>query len=393
MTNIFDYLLWRGDLPLSQTPFNQVDGAVLARLSYLPFEHVMEQESGTPVRVDTTCRALLAWPNIQAIVLRKEDYRLLEALQDSPRFQNMEIFEYVNRVDPQTQTQFSAITLRLGNGELFISFRGTDNTLVGWKEDFNMGFECPVPAQQLAVAYFTRVAAENPGSFRLGGHSKGGNLAVYAAAFAPVYAQSRIEQVYNYDGPGFADTVLLAPGYRHICQRVSTYVPQSSVVGMLLGHKEQHTIVHSDQVGIKQHDIYSWEIRRDTFVYLQSVTNSSRLVDYTLKAFVAALTPEQREQFIDAVYAVLSETNASTIREMKKNWAVSAGRALRSMKNLDEPTRKAVMHALKVLGSSTRSGLTRVIAERPQKEKRTGYTVRVGRIKTFPSGLYPRGRK
>ena len=139
MTNIFDYLLWRGDLPLSQTPFNQVDGAVLARLSYLPFEHVMEQESGTPVRVDTACRALLAWPNIQAIVLRKEDYRLLEALQDSPRFQNMEIFEYVNRVDPQTQTQFSAITLRLGNGELFISFRGTDNTLVGWKEDFNMG--------------------------------------------------------------------------------------------------------------------------------------------------------------------------------------------------------------------------------------------------------------
>lgn len=216
---------------------------------------------------------------------------------------------------------------------------------------------------------------------------------MYAAAFAPVYAQSRIEQVYNYDGPGFADTVLLAPGYRHICQRVSTYVPQSSVVGMLLGHKEQHTIVHSDQVGIKQHDIYSWEIRRDTFVYLQSVTNSSRLVDYTLKAFVAALTPEQREQFIDAVYAVLSETNASTIREMKKNWAVSAGRALRSMKNLDEPTRKAVMHALKVLGSSTRSGLTRVIAERPQKEKRTGYTVRVGRIKTLPSGLYPRGRK
>ena len=359
--NVFDYLDWRGDLPMDVVAFNELDGVILARFSYLPFERLPESFFHQPVTVTQTAQALLADPELDLFLRNKNDRSLLTALSDSVRFGRMEMIDFVNQLDKASETQFAAITVRIAPDRYGIVFRGTDNTLVGWKEDFNMSFVCPVPAQELAVSYLDQAAACRSGELIVAGHSKGGNLAVYAAAFCSPAVQERIRQVYNYDGPGFDDKVLQREEYKRMCDKVRTFVPQSSVVGMLLGHEEQYTIVHSQQVGIFQHDIYTWDINSKGFCCLETVNNSSRFVNYTLKAWIAGMDYEQREKFIDAVYLVMTETNASTLKELGENWFANARTVLRSAKNLDEETKQAVAQALHLLMKSTGTGLSQIL--------------------------------
>ena len=181
--------------------------------------------------------------------------------------------------------------------------------------------------------------------------------------------QRRIGAVYNFDGPGFDGTVLTQEGYRRVCDRIQTYVPQSSVVGMLLGHEEKYTIVHSEQTFLQQHDTYSWEVRGKGFHCLDTVDSSSRFVDYTLKAWLAEMTPAQREQFVDAIYEVMRQTNARTLRQMNENWFATATSMLRSAKNMDEETRQAVTHALGLLVRAARDGLFRVVQDQQEGDK------------------------
>lgn len=369
MADIFDYLMWRGDLTLENSPLNAVDGMIFARLSYLPFENIVDSENESHVTVGAACEAILKKPDIENKVLLKDDTRLMTSLRDSARYRDLPLSGYVNELDAATQTQFSCITVGLGDDNICVSFRGTDNTIIGWKEDFNMSFVCPVPAQVLASHYVERLANEKPDKrIVITGHSKGGNLAVYAAAFCDADVQSRITSVFNYDGPGFDDRVLRTESYKRICRRIMTFVPQSSVIGMLLGHEEAYTIVHSEQTGMMQHDVYSWDVRRDGFDCLEQVDNSSKFVDFTLKAWITDLDYKQREIFFDAVYIVMKETNASTLREMGENWFASAVSVLKSIKNLDEATRKAALRTLGLLVKCAGMGISHMWQTREKAE-------------------------
>lgn len=358
MANLLDYMTWREDLTLAQSALNEIDGVILARAAYFPFDKI-GMSGNTRVSIGAAMAAFLLVPDIQDKVLFREDYHLIKRLGDSPRFRQMEIFGYENVFEAEKETQFSAVTVALGDGRYYVSFRGTDNTLVGWKENFNMSFETPVPAQLLAVEYLEKIAGRVKGRLVLGGHSKGGNLAVYAGAFCGVAIQDRVDAVYNFDGPGFVQKILDEPGYDRICGRVRTLVPQSSVVGMLLEHEEEYTIVHSTQSGLLQHDVYSWEAERERFVRLDTVTEGSYFVDATVKDWIASLDNAQREAFVDAVYTILKETNATTLREMGEHWFSSAMAILRSLRELDEPTRDMVKATLQALLRSAGGELTR----------------------------------
>ena len=372
MANLFDYLDWRGDLPLSVAPLNPVDGILLARLSYLPFELFSRPLSREAAPLREVAAELSARADFSSKVLRRSDARLLTALGQSRRFQDMTVFHYEKQFDAETQTQFSAVSIALGNGRTYLSFRGTDNTLVGWKEDFNMAFTCPVPAQCSALTYLQAVAGETEGPLLLGGHSKGGNLAVYAAAFCPPALEERILTAYNFDGPGFDESVLQTEGYRRVCHKISTFVPQSSIVGMLLGHEEKYTIVHSTQTnGILQHSVYTWEVLRDRFSQLETVTSSSRFIDFTLKEWISRMDAHQREAFIDTMYAILTQNNAKTLGELSESPFSTARLVLTSVRHLDEPTRKAVTGAMVALIRSTKSGLLQIL-QLQRQTARTG---------------------
>ncbi len=356
MANCFDYLMWRGDIPLSVSPLNEVDGMLLSRFAYAPFELVGQSRA---VTVGDACNALLKIENIEDKLLMKSDKRLLELMAESGRFRSLVLFEYVNRVDEETETQFSAVTFQLSRGAFYVAFRGTDDNLIAWKEDFNMIFTTPVPSQKMAVEYYERIARRVRGRFILGGHSKGGNLAVYAAAFSKPMLSRKIDIAQNFDGPGFDERVLTSPGYLAVRERVRTYVPQSSVIGLLLNHEEEYTIVKSTQNGLWQHDTYSWEVDKNRFVYLEKVTDASRFIDYTLKEWIAQMPPEKREVLVDTLYSVLMETNAKTVRELSDNWVGNTVAVLKTLRNLDDETRKVLIEAIGALAK----GAGKVVAE------------------------------
>lgn len=359
MTTVFDYLTWRGDLTLEQDGLNPVDALILSCLSYLHFDGIIpEGETEKSPTIAETEAAFSTLPDCAARQRVPEDGQLLKRLAESRRFAGMRLSHYVSQFDPEEQKQFSAVTIALGNGEAFVSFRGTDNTLVGWKEDFNMSFLDSVPAQRAAAVYLQAAAESFHGKLWVGGHSKGGNLAVFAASSCSG-AQPRILGVFNHDGPGFDRAFLERAEYRSILDKIHTFIPQSSVVGMLLEHEETYTVIHSGQRGILQHDPYTWEVLGPDFVRLDSITSSSRVIDQTMKRWVAEMDVSQRERFFDALYEILSATNVQTFSELTSGWLKNARAVLHAVKGMDEETRKIVSTTLTMLFSAAKQSVPR----------------------------------
>lgn len=213
-----------------------------------------------------------------------------------------------------------------------------------------MAFLDAVPGQRLAADYLKAVAGQyKRRPLLVGGHSKGGNFAVYAALHAGKRVQNRLERAYNNDGPGFKRPVLSQPAYQAIRDRITTIVPQSSLVGMLLEHEERYTIVHSTQKGMLQHDGFSWEVQGPGFIRLDEITREGQRINRAIQEFVNGLRQEQRVAFADALYTVLTCTGAKTLTELKSDAWKSAAAMVRTMKDMDKETRKMLLDMLAIM--------------------------------------------
>ena len=351
MSNILDYLDWRGDLKIDRrAPFCEVDNLILTQLSFVDLVGIAD---GDHLRHSVTLREAaaryLANPATHAdrlgVLIPNEVSTLLKAAAASVRFGNMRLLRFENTIDETLQTQFAALCIVVGDGSFYVSFRGTDDTLVGWKENFNMGFMDSVPAQLLAARYTEAAARAFRGKIRIGGHSKGGNLSLYAASHLPRRLQKRVIAVYNNDGPGFGKSITETEGFAAIAPRVLTVVPQSSVVGLLLEHGKVDKIVKSTGDGVWQHDPYTWEVLGDHFVLADALTPESLRLEKTLKAWVADMTVEQRRDMVEAVYRVFTANNAKTLTDIasdKLDFLLSLGK-------MDAKTRDIIFSTGKLL--------------------------------------------
>lgn len=354
MANILDYIQWRGDIPVSNLPVGEVDALILSYLSYMRYEGlVSDAVQGEGLRVADAAAALLERDEKERNSMSyslKDDARLLALLVHSERFGRARMVGYVNRVDRETEKQFSAVTFLLEDGTAFISFRGTDNTVVGWKEDFNMSFETAVPAQLEAVEYVRRVSGQTDRPLILGGHSKGGNLAAYAGMFVTDAVRERILEVYNFDGPGFNETVTASPAFGRVDMRIHTFVPHSSMIGILLWHHEPFTVVRSDSVGVFQHNAYTWQVMGGRFVTMSARTSNSHFADDTLKRWLRSLTPQMRRQTIDGIYALLNVSDGQRVGELFDARSVLS--IVRAAGSMDEATRDALVESFRLLGEA-----------------------------------------
>ena len=305
MADMFDYLLWRGDLPFSHVPPGPVDALIFTALCYIQFDGIVPTTPEQGISLEDATAAFLKDPKSTQKIRVDQDLDLLAAVTISPRFRHTRLSFYRSIFIPEQDTQFCAMTWHLDDGSAFLSFRGTDYTLVGWKEDFNMAFLESVPAQRLALEYVQEFAAAHVVPLYLGGHSKGGNLAIYAAAKCEPAIQDRMVQVYNHDGPGFMDHFLRDPGYHRILPKIRSYLPQSSVFGLLLGHEEPHTIIRSRQMSLLQHDLYNWEIEGNGFQVVDDFTPDSRFIDRTFKIWLDGMSPAERGAFVETLFRLL----------------------------------------------------------------------------------------
>lgn len=346
MPNLFDYLVWRGDLTLEQVPFGPVDALVLTTVCYVDFGAFVPAGPEQTVTLEQAAACFLALPREEQLmrVRSRTDIELVEALSRMPRFARLYISSYEDCLEEETELQFSALAISLGAQGVFLAYRGTDNSLVGWKEDFNMSFQDSVPAQWMARDYLERCAGWFKGPLILGGHSKGGNLAVFAASMCRPQIRDRIRTIYNHDGPGFTDLVMNQEGYRQLVSKIQSFIPESSVVGMLLEHQEPYIVVKSRYIGVFQHDPYSWEVLGNDFIRLEDVSEGSRVLDQTLKNWLAGLSAEERGNFVDTIYDMLQTTQADRVQELIKPRNLYS--ILRAIKNESEENRRQVAAAL-----------------------------------------------
>ena len=316
MTNVLDYLKWRGDLTFTQDPPNAVDALVFSALAYIRYGGAVEEHPKEPVTLREAAETFLQLENCEDRVRAKNDLELLRLASESTRFGFAKICGYSDLYIPEEETQFAAMTFLLDDATAFLAFRGTDETLVGWKEDFNMSFQQTIPSQRLAQRYIEGFGAQCGLQMRICGHSKGGNLAVFGAARSPKEVRDRILEVFNNDGPGFTEFLMGDQGYREIVPKIRTYVPQSSVIGMLLEHEEPYTIIKSNQVSILQHEIYSWEVVGKSFVPMEEITADSRFLNLTIKNWASQMTVQERNQVVDTLFTLLSSGDVKTASDI-----------------------------------------------------------------------------
>ena len=379
MANILDYLNWRGDLTLAQSPFNEVDNLILAELSFVNFTGIVPgpgEGEGVPLHsaAEAFFRSHEGGDMGMGVLVPDEIPTLLRKMAECPRFREMKVNCFCDHLDVRKAEQFAAVTVELGDGSIYLSFRGTDDTIAGWKEDFLLGCQPEVPAQKKAVAYVKAVAGQYPRrKLMLGGHSKGGNLAVYGGIFVPLAIQRRISAVWSNDGPGFYGAVLETPQHARLEGRIHSIVPKSSVVGMLLEHEESYTVVDSDQTGLWQHDGFSWQVLGTGFVTLREVSRQGRRNDLALKEWVRRLPVDQREKFVDGLFEVLTASGATTLTDLKEDGFRAAGAMVRAMKDMEKDTRDALFNAIATL---FRSNIQAAVEEAREEARSEGSPLR-----------------
>lgn len=344
MPNIIDYIEWRGDLSFENSPINEIDDIIFARFSYLPFKYIELKE------IDTIENIALEMKDLDIEnYLWNDDKVFLQKIGNCKRFKDIKVSDYIEIFDEAAEKQFAAITLWIQKNQKYISFRGTDSSLVGWKEDINMGFKKDVPSQKEAVKYLNSMAEKYKDDLIIGGHSKGGNIAVYSAVFCKDSVKNRIERVINADGPGFDKSVILTDNYKKILNKIQTYIPQSSIVGRLLEHEEEYQVVKSIQKGIMQHDIYSWEIEPTKLIRIPTVTNNSEIFNGIVSDWLKNTTPEQRENFINMIYEIIMETQAQRTSDFRVETAKKIGIILNGYINVNPEDKKEIEHMVKLI--------------------------------------------
>ena len=345
----FTYLKWRGDLPIKDFPFNEVDALILSELSYIHFENIVPgigEEGCITIR---EANAKYEKSTAREILYYKDKEKLFDVLAFSPRFADMTLCNYVSKVDEKEQQQFAAVHVKLTPNHTFIAFRGTDSTVVGWREDLNMSFMMPVPAQQSAAEYVNQTAKGMFKKYSIGGHSKGGNLAVYSGVFCNPKLQKKIVKIYSFDGPGFNRKMVNDEAYKRVEDRILSYVPEESIVGLLMEHEEDYKVVESTEFSILQHEGFSWVIDRDEFVLVDEVNKYSKSFSLTLKAWLAQMSTTERKEVVDAFFDVFVNAGINDFMEIIDMDVKKAGLLLKEVAKVPQKQRDKVMKLVKLL--------------------------------------------
>ncbi len=356
MGNIVDYLKKQCGETVQERPLNPVDMLVLSQFAYLKYDGIVP---GFAQEKQDISIAELEKSQDEAQVFSDERYEkdnraLFFAMAGSRRFRTMRVSLYRNIIDLQEETQFCAMTCFWENGPTVVVYRGTDETLVGWKEDFNMAFSRPVTGQTLSVMYLNQAALRIEGDFYVAGHSKGGNFAVYAAMNCTEEVQKRLLGVYSNDGPGFRPEVLNSQGFDRIRDRICKYIPQSSLVGMILQNQENYEVVESTTFGLMQHNPFTWKVEDGHFKMLADIHKGQRFMDESLNDWVLSLEEEQLEAFVETFYQVVSASSATTLIEFAADWKNCLKAVFTAMNEVDADTREKIRQIIKVLATVIR---------------------------------------
>ncbi len=368
--NIFDYLSWRCDVPFSDAPFNLVDNLILSELIYTDFGGIVP-ESGAQVELREACKRFFELHDRYEIAARTSYTArapfLMEYMLQGCRFSSVRLSHYRTVMNKDQTTQFAAVTFHLPDGTCYAAYRGTDGTVVGWKEDFLLSYQSGTAGQKEAAAYLDYISLVTSGPLRVGGHSKGGNLAVYASVFCNPETADRIMKVYTNDGPGFRSEVVSLPQYTAIMPRTVSIVPDTSVIGLLLTNDCERVVVRSTASGIAQHDGFSWETRRDGFVPAV-ISRTGEILQRTISRWVEGLDDETLRSLVDSVFTMIEATGEDTFHSMSLQKMRTAEAMIMAIRGLPWDKKKELLSVTAQLLQSGGSAFTESVTSRSMPE-------------------------
>ncbi|MBQ7353053.1 MAG: DUF2974 domain-containing protein [Clostridia bacterium] len=319
MANFTEYLRWRGDIPFSYVPLNEIDSMIFCELCYIPYaDDIVEKINTQGVTICELSELVFNQKNLKsigAILPTDKIYNLLMLVSNTERFKNIMIKNYVNEVDLSSQKQFSAMWFDVF-GDAYIGYCGTDDTIVGWKESLNLSTMTPIPSQEESGRYLSKIANCSKGNIYLGGHSKGGNLAEYAALTAEKEIQQRIISVHSFDGPGFQKDFVEKYSNDEISKKIVKILPQSAIVGLIFDSAGSMRHIISNAKGFYQHDAFTWEIESGSFVLANGPDKKSIKFYEFMKNLYYDIDESERAEFIEAIYHLLSSNQSKTLTDI-----------------------------------------------------------------------------
>ena len=358
MKNMLDYIKEFGHVSFEERAFSEIDALVLTELEYLPLEKVVPSDENGENFVTVKEIAEYMQEHKQELfdenpmMITQERHELSQVIAAAPRFQTLKFFGVVSVWDKDTTKQFAAVTVEVEPSVRLVVFRGTDETLIGWKEDFLMTYSPLVAAQTDAKEYLAKQASLFDGDLMVSGHSKGGNLAIYAAATQEEDVQLRIVDIFCFDSPGLYRSVLETKGYQNIVPLAMRYIPQDSLVGLMLESEVPYVIVKSNATGAIQHSAMTWEIEDGQFIKMEKLTKNSQLNDQTFKKWTESVSDEELELFWNVFFELLFSVGIDTVNDLYGQFMHYVQEFLKAAGNMDEEKRELLTRIALLLVST-----------------------------------------
>lgn len=349
MADMIDYISWRGDLTFDEREVNIVDILIMSQFALLDLNDVVEKRK---VSLDAMRNKMykIGRADVPVGLLAPRDMvGLMNAAADSERFKKVKLHNRIEITDTSNDTQITALTADLPNNVRIVIFSGTGDTIVAWKEDFNLMYK-EIPAQKVATEYLEEMARNWYGELYVTGHSKGGHLTLYSAVNCDKRTRAKITAAYSFDGPGLnekqSDNLVESPIY----DRIYNVIPEGSIVGRLFCHKEQTRIVRSDNTGLIQHDAFNWYVTKDGFEYSDKNLDWSDEINTLTKNIIDEMDDKKREEFTEAFYKVLYGSGATTLTDL-----MSKGKeTLEAYRNLSSEEKSVLLEiSNKLMGDRT----------------------------------------
>ena len=358
MKNMLDYIKEFGHVSFEERAFSEIDALVLTELEYLPLEKIVPSDENGEKFVTVKEIAEYMQEHKQELfdenpmMITQERHEVSQVIADAPRYQSLKFFGVVSEWDKDTTKQFAAVTVEVEPSVRLVIFRGTDDTLIGWKEDFLMTYSPLVAAQTDAKEYLAKQASLFDGDLMVSGHSKGGNLAIYAAATQEEDVQLRIVDIFCFDSPGLYRSVLETKGYQNIVPLAMRYIPQDSLVGLMLESEVPYVIVKSNASGAMQHSAMTWEIEDGQFIKMEKLTKNSQLNDQTFKKWTESVSDEELELFWNVFFELLFSVGIDTVNDLYGQFMHYVQEFLKAAGEMDEEKREMLTRIALLLVST-----------------------------------------
>ena len=355
MGNLITYVQQYEAQIFQEKSVTDIDILVLTEIAYLPFDEIVSSsfEEKAAISLNQLGKEFEIIKEKEhennPFMITKERIQLLDVVSKSQRYKDIKVFGFMNDIDDELTKQFAAVCYQWEEESRWIIFRGTDESLTGWKEDFMMTYSDLIPAQTDAIEYLRKQAELFSGSLNISGHSKGGNLSLYASAMQEEDIQNRIQQIYCWDAPGVHRSILNTEGYQRVVLKAKRYIPQDSIVGLMLESQVPYHIIESQGSGISQHSALMWNIEDDHFVELTELTRNSQLTDQTFKQWTEVVSDEELKLFFDAFFELFFEMGVETVNDVYYNFRFYVQKFFQKAYQMDTEKREILLRVGRLL--------------------------------------------